>query len=74
MFMVVSSETQCKDDFCVASISAFVAPRGSTSRYGMNVKIRRKGKGKWDGEEEGGRFTVQSSVSSWEIIAFTTQS
>ena len=31
LFMVVSSETQCKDDFAVASISAFVAPRGSTS-------------------------------------------
>ena len=31
MYMVVSSETQCKHDFCVASISSFVAPRGSTS-------------------------------------------
>jgi hypothetical protein len=31
MFMVVSSETECKDDFCVASISAYVAPRGSTT-------------------------------------------
>ena len=31
MYMVVSSETMCKDDFCVASISAFVAPRGSTT-------------------------------------------
>jgi hypothetical protein len=34
LFMVVSSETQCKKDFAVSSISAFVAPRGSTtSKY-----------------------------------------
>jgi hypothetical protein len=31
MYMVVSSETECKLDHCVASISAFVAPRGSTT-------------------------------------------
>jgi len=31
MFCVVSSETVCKTDFAVKSISAFVAPRGSSS-------------------------------------------
>ena len=30
LFLVVSSETQCKYDCCVASISAYVAPRGSS--------------------------------------------
>lgn len=30
-FMIVDQPTECKHDFCVASISAFVAPRGSTS-------------------------------------------
>jgi hypothetical protein len=31
MFLVVGSSTQCKEDFAVKSISAFVAPRGASS-------------------------------------------
>jgi len=37
LFLVVSSETVCKWDCCVASISAFVAPRGSSGSKNFTV-------------------------------------
>lgn len=37
LFLVVSSETECKWDCCVASISAFVAPRGSSASKNFTV-------------------------------------
>lgn len=37
LFLVVASETICKFDCCVASISAFVAPRGSSSSKNFTV-------------------------------------
>ena len=37
LFLVVSSETICKVDCCVASISSFVAPRGSSASKNFTV-------------------------------------
>jgi len=39
LFLVVNSETVCKWDCCVASISAFVAPRGSSSSKYFTVLV-----------------------------------
>lgn len=37
LFVVVHSNTHCKTDFCIRSISAFVAPRGSSSSKQFTV-------------------------------------